>query len=119
VPAAPEPPPPRFEHPHLWRRAGRAQVGDVELVLPVDPAELEAWGRALGNCLGGYANVVGTHRRLVLGIRVKGVLTGAVSVDPVNQAIVEIGGAGNRPLPAPLVATVNAMLNARGIIRYR
>ncbi len=119
APPAPEPLPARFEHPALWRQAGRAQTGDVELVLPVDPAELEAWGRALHNCLGGYAKAVRTHRRLVLGIRVKGVLTGAVSADPVKQTIIEISGGRNRPLEAPLVAVVNAMLHARGIIRFR
>ena len=91
-------------------------MGDTELVLPTSPAELRRWGFELRNCLGGYKPQIDSGRKLVLGIRIRGRLAGAVEIDPARRSIVQMEAANNRPLPHTTRQTVAAMLLAGGAI---
>lgn len=110
------PPAETFEHPEAWTHLDGATLGDVALVLPTGPADLQRWGSQLKNCLGSYKAQVDNGRRMILGIQIRGRLAGAVEVDPARRSIVQIEAANNRPLPKATKRTVTAMLYARGAI---
>ncbi len=111
-----DPRPDLFDHPASWAQYDGARVGDIELVLPNSPAELELWGSELRNCLGSYTALVDSGRRLVLGIQIRGRLAGAVEVDPARRSIIQLEAANNRPMPRTTRQAVTAMLLARGAI---
>jgi hypothetical protein len=106
----------QFDHPPAWSHLDGAREGEVQLVLPTSPADLNRWGFALHNCLGSYKQKVDSGQRLVLGVVVKGQLQGAVEVDPVRRRIVQATATKNRPLARVTRNTVAAMLLARGTI---
>lgn len=106
----------RFDHPPAWKELDRVEQGEVQLRLPGAVADLNRWGFELGNCLGSYRAPVDEGRSLVLGIFVRGNLSGAVEVDPAKRRIVQISSIKSRPLPRATRETVTAMLLARGAV---
>jgi hypothetical protein len=115
-----QPPAPReelFDHPEHWRRLHRARSGEIDLLLPEGPAQLRRWGGALQNCLGGFDIAIADQRMLILAIRHREVIRGAVSIDPVTHRILTIEAAVNRLLPPAVVDTVTRILVNGGAIR--
>jgi hypothetical protein len=112
--------PPRedlFTHPQQWRHLHRARAGDIDLILPEGPAQLRRWGGALRNCLGAYDTAIADRSRLVLGIRHREVLRGAVAINPTTHRIVTIEAAAQRPLSPAIVEVVTRLLANHGAIR--
>jgi hypothetical protein len=119
-PIANQPEPPQevlFNHPQHWRRLHMARSGEIDLLLPEGPAQLRRWGDALQNCLARYETAITRQRILILAIRHREVIRGAVSIDPATQKIASIEAAANRRLPCEVVETVTRILVNDGAIQ--
>jgi hypothetical protein len=114
-PPAPPAPPGTFVYPALIATAEGAVVDDLVLRLPAGPDQLRAWGVQLANCLGTFPGAVAAGRSWIIGIEQGQTLIGAAEISP-DGRIRQLLGRSNRPLPAPLHASVEAELRALGII---
>jgi len=105
----------RFVYDEPWHQLHRRARGDLELVLPATPAELDGWSRTLHNCLDTFGAAVASGRSLIVGIRVDGLLRGAAEITPATGRIVQLLGARNRPLAARLEADACELLAEAGV----
>lgn len=87
----------------------------LSLQVPRSTAELEAWGRRLGNCLGSYGRAVASGRSLIVGVELHGVLTYCLEVAP-NRSIRQFLGIRNRPVPPTHSAIVCTYLASIGVL---
>jgi hypothetical protein len=84
-----------FSYEERCRRMERRRE-ELELRLPVDGVELQAWGLELGNCLGSYEERIRRRRCTVFGVYRKGRLLAALELR--RGKIVQCSGRFNRPL---------------------
>jgi hypothetical protein len=103
--------PGQFRYPIQWQRLHRRSIDDIELVLPAGPDDLELWSRLLSNCLDTYAAAIATGHAVIFGIRIRGMLTGAVDIDPDRRIIRQVLGPKNRRLPTSITSNVMEMLD--------
>jgi hypothetical protein len=87
----------------------------LSLHVPRSTAELEAWGRRMGNCLGSYGRAVTSGRSLIVGVELNGILTYCLEVAP-NRSIRQFLGNRNRPVPPAHSAIVCTHLVAVGVL---
>ncbi len=108
-----------FEYPSTWLNANGQRSGDVELRLPVDPAQLQEWGARLSNCLADFRAAIIIRQALVMGIFINGQLRGAVQVNPATREIVQLSGSRNRQLPPAVELQVLGLLRSLKLIERR
>lgn len=99
----------RFDHPPAARRLDRRRHGEVALALPDGPAQLEAWGDELHNCLGDFAEPIAVGRSVVFGVFVDDELIGALELDG-SLRITQLLGPRNAPLERWVEAAVVELL---------
>lgn len=91
-------------------------LGELELCLPRDLTDLMTWGRVLMNCLGDFVTAVQTGRSVVVGVRERRHLIGALEFRPDTRTLVQFVGARNRSLREEVTSPVLADLERRGLI---
>lgn len=105
-----------FRHPALVRELQGVALGELQLVVPRTPAELRAWGRLLGNCLGDFGPAVASGRTTVVGVRQGGLFVAALELRLHDRTLVQFLGAHNRVPPAAVVRPVVAELARRALV---
>ncbi len=93
------------------------RLGELTLVLPRTPAELHAWGGAMGNCLGAFAPAVAADKSVVVGVRHNGALVAALELRRGNGSLRQFLGPHNRPAPPGVVTPVLRHLKGVGLAR--
>jgi hypothetical protein len=91
-------------------------LGELELCLPRGATELTTWGRVLRNCLGDFVTAVGTGRSVVVGVRDRGHLIGALEFHPGAHTLIQFVGVRNRSVGDAVATPVIEELERRGLI---
>jgi hypothetical protein len=94
-----------------------AESGNIRLVLPRTPAELDTWGHLLGTCVGDFVHAVALGRSWIIGVEVDGVLGACIEVQPATRSVRQFLGRNNRAVRPAVREPVLRLLCASGIIR--
>jgi hypothetical protein len=91
------------------------EFGTIRLQLPQRAEDFVAWADLLSNCLRNFVRPAHAGESIVIGVRNRDALVGALELDR-SRRLRQFVGNRNRPLPDTITVPVLAQLSARGVL---
>lgn len=102
--------------PATWALHGRLVSPSLRLVLPRTIGELDAWGRAMRNCLGSFAASAAAGQSVIIGVERNDSLAYCAEITPTARTIRQFVGRFNRPIPVADAGAICRVLVGAGLV---